>query len=595
MSMPAFSDATSLIQIGGMPQIVPSHVCVACDVCCRFPEAESFLRPYFTAQEIEAALARGLDPAYFADRRGGQVSLVRNPAGEGFLCPAFDPATSHCRIYDVRPLDCQIYPLALMWGPPSAAGKEQEAIGNSPESSPSPEAHSPLPQMEGAGLEAPGVKEQVVLGWDTKCPFLGEAAGVKCEASYVKREGEQTLAGELSRDILDYAERMATLIEEPLLGTIAANPRLIGKFQDDVVIIRSLPKLTERLRGHRGNSGTIESSLASTGSGMFHASRFTLHALPLTFADRPRLEAACANLATPLAAYAFAPHYIWRDLFAYSWAEVDGHFCLFAEYADGVYMPLPPLPAAAGMRHEAIGDRPESAPLPIAPRSSPASLAACFTYMHERNKGSAVSRIENVSEEWKPEFETLGCRLAPKDPDYLYRTSDLVALAGDRYKSQRAACNRLQREHRCELISYQPAHRDACLALFQRWRRQQTERPLGDMAGLLLHDAESAHRQALTHAESLGLTGRVALIDGEVRAYTFGYARSPSVFCVLLEVADRTVTGLAQFVFREFCREAADRGFEYLNTMDDSGLPHLAAAKRAYHPVRLVPSFIASR
>jgi hypothetical protein len=111
----------------------------------------------------------------------------------------------------------------------------------------------------------------------------------------------------------------------------------------------------------------------------------------------------------------------------------------------------------------------------------------------------------------------------------------------------------------------------------------------------MLADAESAHRDALSNADALGLVGRVVQVDGAVGAYTFGYARSPSVFCVLLEVADRTVTGLAQFVFREFCREAVDQGFECINTMDDSGLPHLAAAKRAYHPVRLVPSFIATR
>lgn len=312
------------------------------------------------------------------------------------------------------------------------------------------------------------------------------------------------------------------------------------------------------------------------------------------FEDRARFEAACANLETPLAAYAFAPHYIWRDLFAFSWAEIAGHFCLFAEYADGIYMPLPPLPAAAGMRREAIGERTESSPLPLAPRPSPAALAACFEFMAARNHGSAVSRIENVPEAWGERLVAMGYRLAKKDPDYLYRTKDLVELAGGRYKSQRAACNRVLREHRCELVPYRPEHREACLALFQRWRQQQAERPVGDMARLLLRDAESAHHQALTHAENLGLAGRVAFVEGEIRAYTFGYVRSRSVFCVLLEVADRTVTGLAQYVFREFCREAADRGFEFINTMDDSGLPQLAVSKRAYHPIRLVPSFIAA-
>ena len=108
----------------------------------------------------------------------------------------------------------------------------------------------------------------------------------------------------------------------------------------------------------------------------------------------------------------------------------------------------------------------------------------------------------------------------------------------------------------------------------------------------MLADSESAHREALTHHRELELTGYVVRVDGRIRAYTFGYERSPSVFCVLLEVADRAVPGLAAFIFRESCREAAGRGCEFINTMDDSGLPNLAHSKRAYHPVRLVPGFI---
>ena len=46
-----------------------------------------------------------------------------------------------------------------------------------------------------------------------------------------------------------------------------------------------------------------------------------------------------------------------------------------------------------------------------------------------------------------------------------------------------------------------------------------------------------------------------------------------SVFCVLLEVADRDMVGAGPFIFREFCRQARDKGAWWINTMDDSGLP----------------------
>jgi uncharacterized protein len=470
-------------------QLVPSRVCLQCEVCCRFPEADSFLRPYFTAEEIQRAVARGINPAHFPDPNGSQVSVVPNPSGEGYLCPAFDPVTSHCRIYDDRPLDCQIYPLAVMWS---------------------------------------ADRRQVVLGWDTKCPFMRETR---------------------LREIEAYAETVAARLEQDEAAvTIARNQRLIGRFQDDVIVLKPLPRLTERVKAA--------------------SSRPALHSWTLD--DRARFVQALQSVETPLAHFALAPHLLWRHLFTYSRTELEGQACLFAEYVDGMFMPLPPL-----------GVKPHRE-----------AFAQAFALMRDTNKRSAVSRIENVPEEWKAALEAWGYRVKPKDPDYLYRTADLVALAGDRYKSQRAACNRFERERRHSFEPYRDSDRDACLTLFREWAVQKQAAGLEEAGRHMLADSAAAHREALTHHRELGLAGYVVRVDGTVRAYTFGCERSPSVFCVLLEVADRTIPGLATFIFREFAREAAGRGHEFMNTMDDSGLPSLARSKRAYHPVSLVPSYI---
>jgi Fe-S-cluster containining protein len=484
-----------------LPQHVPGRVCLSCDVCCRFPEPDSFLRPYFTAAEIRAAVAHGVDQARFPDPAGSQIALVPNESGEGYLCPAFDPVTSHCRIYEARPLDCQIYPLALMWS---------------------------------------ADRREVVLGWDTKCPFL--------------RDSSQGLDA--------HAERVAALIErEDMLETLARNPRLIGRFQDDVVMLRSLPVLTERL-------------LASSPPITHHSSLIILH--PLTLADRPRFEAAVAAVDTPLAHYAFAPHFIWRGLLDYGWTEFAGHLCLFAVSSDGLFMPLPPL-----------GPRERFAE----------AVSRVFSFMRERNQGSAVTRIENVPEALRPPFESMGYVLKPKDPDYLYRMADLADLAGDRYKSQRAAYNQFVRTRTFSYEPYRDEDREDCLALYRIWMAQQEARGRDDVdrtARWILQDAASAHAEALTHHRALGLTGRVVRINGTIRAYTFGYTRTAAVFCCLLEVADRSVPGLAQFIFRSLCREAAALGYASINTLDDSGLPGLARSKQAYHPIGLVPSYVAT-
>ena len=579
---------SGLIQIGVLPQLVPSQVCFTCGVCCHFPKQDSFLRPYFTEEEIRQAVAAGIDPSWFPNPAGSQIQLAPNSSGEGYLCPAFDPATAHCRIYKARPLDCQIYPLAVMWAPPTAAGERQPAIGDGRESSPLPMAHRPLPAASGEGME-------VVLGWDTKCPFLN--AGERQSAI---GNGPESSPSPIAHDPLPglsaYADRVAKLIEERYVETYAAHRGLIGRFQEDVIILRKLPALTARLTNRAEGRGqrTEEKPVA-------RAQSLVLSPQSLSLEERPRFEAAAANVETELAAYAFVPHYIWRELFTYSWAEIAGHFCLFAEYADGLYMPLPPLPG--GWRSEVRGLRQDSASKTSTPSGlqPPTSnlyqeiVDRCFAHMKERNGGSAVSRIENIPEEWNSLFEGLGYRLIPKDPDYLYRTSDLVSLAGDRYKSPRAACNRFERDHRYEWRAFREQDREACLSLYRRWADQQGQRGLSAAAAHMLRDSKSAHRQALEHAGHLGLEGRVVLVDGVIRAYTFGYARTASLWCVLLEVSDRTVPGLAQWTFREFCREAASHGYEHVNTMDAAGLPELARSKDAYGPVRKVSSFIATR
>lgn len=514
------------LPIVSLPQLVPSRTCLSCEVCCRFPEPDSLLRPYFTDQEILRAIDRGIDPVNFPAKDGCQVRVVPNPVGEGYLCPAFDPATSECRIYDARPLDCQIYPLAVLWD---------------------------------------AQHREVVLGWDRKCPFLaGEGQEAICDRQEPRREGDESCP---TPDLESYADRIASLIErDDILETFAGHPRLIGPFQEDVVILRPLPRLTARLREKRDPRRPT-----------LRPSPLALH--PLTLSDRQRIEQALASSElsaddAPLAAYSFAYHFVWRAVLPYRWAVLEEHLCLFAESPDGIFLALPPL-----------------GPGPLKP-----ALDAAFGFMQEHNGGSSATRVENVPARLAPQLESWGYRLSSKAADYLYRTSDLARLAGDRYKSQRAACNRFEREHsgRVGFEPYRADDREACEALFREWSRQKQRAELDWPAAQMLADSAFAHREMLDHHEALGLTGAVARIDGAVRAYTFGYRLAPAVFCVWAEVTDRTVPGLAAWVFREFCRYALRQGYEFVNTMDDSGLSGLARSKRAYHPDRLVPNWIAN-
>ena len=488
--------ANSKQTISALPQLVPDSACARCDVCCRFPEADSFLRPYFAGPEINDAVAHGVPDAYFPDKSGSQVDLVKNPIGEGYLCPAFDWKSGRCGIYDARPLDCRLYPLALMWD-------ESE--------------------------------QEVLLGWDTKCPFMRETP---------------------SSTIRAYAESLAGLLaSDAMVKRIVAHPRLIGRFQEDVVILKALPHLTARLVPRR-----VDPRLR-----------------PLTASDAPSfakaLEQAHVLRHDTPAAFAFPYHYIWTSLLSYWWMESDQTVFLFAESPDGWFMPLPPL----------------------GPGPLDQTVEQAFALMQSWNGTSPVSRIENVMESQRLLLKCDGIQFRKKEGDYLYSVSALAALAGDYYKSQRALCNRAVREQAITGEPYRADHRDDCARLYRRWADQKRNRHLDRMGKLLLEDAEMAHALVFQEHERIGLSGTIVRVNDDVAAYTFGYWLTSQTWCIVLEVADRTIPGLAQWVFRETCRTAMTQGADYINAMDDAGLPGLRAAKSAYRPSVVLDTWMITR
>ena len=206
MSKDALKRPSSL-PMAPLPQVVPSRVCFNCKVCCRFPEQDSIMRPYFTAEEVRQAIDSGIDSSHFPNLIGCQVEVIPDSSGQGYLCPAFDPATSFCRVYELCPLDCQIYPFVVMWS------------------------------KDGS---------QVLLGWDPTCPFLLD----QCSPDNSQRIGSGTNLCDfpLPEDTLNVAQRLADRLQtHTMASTFESNSQLVMRFQVDVRVIQTLPILTQRL------------------------------------------------------------------------------------------------------------------------------------------------------------------------------------------------------------------------------------------------------------------------------------------------------------------------------------------------------------
>ena len=294
---------------------------------------------------------------------------------------------------------------------------------------------------------------------------------------------------------------------------------------------------------------------------------------PLTLDDKPIFDEYIRRTCMCLSNYAFASLYVWRNHFQFYWTHLHDHFCIFAKQGDDYFMPILPIPYTVGNR------------------SYLKTVCETYQFMLESNRNPQIARIENVPEELLPVFKNEGFHAIQKETEYVYRAEDLSELRGDRYKQQRNAYNAFVSRYplvKCE--PYLSTDRDACLNLYKTWRRSRAEKYDDPIYQAMLDDSQSAHRIGITHAKELGLVGRVVRIDGELRAYTFGYELNSEMFCVLFEISDLNIKGLAQFIYREFCQELMGT-YKWINAMDDSGLENLKRVKLAYHPTHLMPSY----
>ncbi len=291
---------------------------------------------------------------------------------------------------------------------------------------------------------------------------------------------------------------------------------------------------------------------------------------PLALEDKSVFDSFASKIDMKLSSYAFAPLYVWCHHFTYYWSYLEDHLCVFAKYGEDYFLPI----------------------LPIGHPFSFEVANCAFQYCLNSNKNPQIARIENVPESSLLDFKDAGYHIVQKETEYIYRSEELVNLSGNRYKSKRNAYNAfVARYPSAKLTPFHEDDMEGCFALYDCWHRSRAELCDDEIYLAMLADSASVHRIGITYAKELGLTGRVVRSEnGEIKSYTFGYPLNSDMFCVLYEISDLNITGLAQFIYREFCREIM-QNYKWINAMDDSGLENLIRVKLSYHPTSLIPSY----
>ncbi|MCK9430698.1 MAG: phosphatidylglycerol lysyltransferase domain-containing protein [Candidatus Omnitrophica bacterium] len=272
-----------------------------------------------------------------------------------------------------------------------------------------------------------------------------------------------------------------------------------------------------------------------------------------------------------LAAFSFANIYVWRAIFDIQWVLIENSLCIFFRDKIGCFMYLPPL----------------------AEERRPQVIKQVFAIMDAVNENKDISRIENIEQGDLEHYRALGYLCHQKFPDYLCSRSDLECFKGNKFKSQRASYNYFVKHYNFEALKLKLADRNDCLGLFNDWVKERTAHCAEDVYCGMLEDNRKVIKEALTNYKQLGLEGITVKVDKQIKGFTFGYALNNDTFCILYEITDLSLKGLAQFIFRRFSAEL--KNYSYINIMDDSGLDNLRKVKLSYKPKRLVPAYIVTR
>ena len=102
-----------------LKQLVPQEFCLRCDVCCRFPQADSVWVPLFTKTEVRHLVENDILPPIVFTTHPDQekitplkINLITHE--DYYICPCLEPQEHKCKIYEQRPFECRIYPFLLV-------------------------------------------------------------------------------------------------------------------------------------------------------------------------------------------------------------------------------------------------------------------------------------------------------------------------------------------------------------------------------------------------------------------------------------------------------------------------------------------------
>ncbi len=295
--------------------------------------------------------------------------------------------------------------------------------------------------------------------------------------------------------------------------------------------------------------------------------------LPLTPADYPALKPFFENQQHRLCVYSLPSLLSWTNDEYQPFGAVDGDALIIAAEFN----------RQKEKRHLI---------LPISPHRqySPEALHALARKLEYRSYWF-------VTEDYLQQYESgrvealFTIRQQEEYDDYVYRTSDLAELKGNKYSKKRNLISQFTRDYlekdRVRMAPITPELAPDCIRFLNEWCEER-----GCDANQQ-EDLACELQAALNTIENLDVfssQGLLLQIDGKVSAFGIGSNLTAAMGVLNFEKAFSRIKGLYQY-FDNQCARRLFNGVVFINKESDMNVPGLAKAKRSYYPVMRVKSY----
>jgi len=224
---------------------------------------------------------------------------------------------------------------------------------------------------------------------------------------------------------------------------------------------------------------------------------------------------------------------------------------------------------------------------PIGPPSRIEAVRKCLQWLREE-KGEKKPRIERADAKLAGEIR--GAPDLVVEPtrdhfDYVYKSQDLIQLAGRKFHGKRNHLKKFLQSHSFSYSALEEHHLPECLRLGGFWC--ELRRCEEDMN---LMGERQAVQEALTNFSELKIEGGVILLEDRVEAFSLGEMLNRETAVIHVEKANPEIPGLYPLLNQQFCEKHWSH-VSLINREQDLGEPGLRKAKESYFPDHLVEKF----